>query len=66
MNCRICNRELELSSDPLSLDGGGDCWGCVGETEAQMGYAPSLVKVRQEAAQGLRPTWVDPETRRAE
>ena len=66
MNCHICNRELGVDSDPLSVDCGGDCWGCVGETEAVMGYGPSLEKVRQEYAQGLRPNWVDPEARRAE
>lgn len=50
---------MNLSADPLSLDCGGDCWGCVGEMEADMGDESSLAKVRQESALGLRPDWVD-------
>jgi hypothetical protein len=60
MNCSICNRALGNPSDPLSIDCGGDCWGCVGEIEAQMGNVQSLVKVREESAQGLRPNWIEP------
>lgn len=30
--CEICRRELN-TSDPLSLDCGGDCWGCVSNIE---------------------------------
>ncbi|QDQ25506.1 hypothetical protein FNU76_03570 [Chitinimonas arctica] len=55
MNCSICKRFLEHPGDPLSVDCGGDCWGCVGEIEAQMGHEPSLAKVREEFARGLRP-----------
>ena len=44
MNCLICRRLLDNPTDPLSTDCGGDCWGCVGEIEAKMGYEPSLVK----------------------
>ena len=61
MICNICDRELGVSDDPLSVDCGGDCWGCVGEIEANMGHSPSLEKVRQEFLLGLRPNWVDPE-----
>jgi hypothetical protein len=60
MNCSICGRELGVSNDPLSIDCGGDCWGCVGEIEAEMGNALSLEKVRQESSLGLRRNWVDP------
>jgi hypothetical protein len=59
MNCNICSRVLSKSDDPLSLDCGGDCWGCIGETEAAMGYQPSIDKVRQEFELGLRPNWVE-------
>jgi hypothetical protein len=62
MKCSICGRELNVIEDPLSGDCGGDCWGCVGEIEAEMGYIPSLEKLRHEFALGLRPGWVDPET----
>lgn len=60
MNCRICGRVLNQPSAPLSLDCGGDCWGCVGEIEAEIGNEDSLLRVRDEATRGLRPNWVDP------
>lgn len=60
MNCRICGRELGREDDPLSLDCGGDCWGCIGEIEAETGSESSLARVREEAAQGLRPGWKNP------
>jgi hypothetical protein len=56
MICKICGRKLNVISDPLSID----CWGCVGEIEAQMGYAPALKKVRQEFHLGLRTNWIEP------
>jgi hypothetical protein len=59
MKCTICKRELNVNNDPLSIDCGGDCWGCVGEFEADMGYEPSLIKVRKEFEMGLRPTWIE-------
>lgn len=49
-----------MSNDPLSIDCGGDCWGCVGDMEANLGFEPSLKKVRCEFEQGLRPGWVEP------
>jgi hypothetical protein len=58
--CHICRRLLDQPEDPLSQDCGGDCWGCVGEIEADGGDPESLAKVRQEAAVGLRPGWTDP------
>jgi hypothetical protein len=58
MKCSICRRELSNPIDPLSVDCGGDCWGCVGEAEADMGYEESLKKVRKEFELGLRPNWV--------
>lgn len=61
MNCQLCGRELNLNDAPLSGDCGGDCWGCIGEIEADMGWEPSLQMVRKEATLGLRPNWIDPE-----
>jgi len=60
MNCTICGRLLEQASDALSSSCGGDCWGCVGDIEAAEGHRPSLDKVREEFALGLRPDWTDP------
>lgn len=56
--CSLCGRVLENPEDELSLDCGGDCWGCIGEIEADMGDESSLVKVREESRRGLRPGWV--------
>ncbi len=60
MKCGICGRLLDQPGDPLSVDCGGDCWGCTGGIEADMGDPASLAKVREESAAGLRPDWVDP------
>jgi hypothetical protein len=57
--CSLCGRALENAEDPLSVDCGGDCWGCIGEIEADMGYEPSLLQVREESARGLRPGWTE-------
>ena len=56
--CGICKRELDNNDDPLSGDCGGDCWGCIGEIEADSGYEPSLEQVRKEFKDGLRPNWL--------
>lgn len=56
--CGICGGRLDWKDDPLPLDCDGDCWGCIGEIEADMG-GESLSKVREEFAKGLRPSWVD-------
>ena len=62
-HCHICNRELEVKGDPLSINCGGDCWGCIGEIEAEQGYEPSIVQLRKEFSDGLRPDWMpSPET----
>lgn len=53
--CGLCGRELDAAADPLSRDCGGDCWGCIGEIEAESGYAPSAEKVEAERTEGLRP-----------
>jgi hypothetical protein len=37
--CGICGRNLNNYSDAYSTDCGGDCWGCIGEIEAEMGLA---------------------------
>lgn len=58
--CQICGRELDRREDLLSQDCGGDCWGCIGEIEADGGWVSSLEQVRKEHALGLRPEWVDP------
>jgi hypothetical protein len=60
MKCTICQRKLNVPSDQLSGDCGGDCWGCVGAIEAENGWEPSLTMVRKEFASGLRPGWKDP------
>ncbi len=63
LNCHICNRELEAENDPLSIDCGGDCWGCIGEIEAEMGCESSIAQVRKEFSEGLREDWMpSPET----
>ena len=59
--CRICRVLLNKVDDPMSQDCGGDCWGCVGEIEAEAGWPPSLDQVRREHALGLRPGWLDPQ-----
>lgn len=64
MNCSICKRLLNSPDDPLSGDCGGDCWGCIGAIEAEMGYRQSLEMVREEAANGLHPGWVEPKKER--
>lgn len=51
---------LDISAEPLSIDCGGDCWGCVGEFKADMGCPESLAQVRKEAEAGLRHEWIDP------
>jgi hypothetical protein len=53
--CKLCNRILATEeSAGLARDCGGDCWGCIGEIEADMGYAPSVAKYNLEVEQGLR------------
>ncbi|MXP47275.1 hypothetical protein GRI43_07705 [Altererythrobacter luteolus] len=49
--CSICQRKLDVDDDPLSIDCGGDCWGCVGQAELG-GELDS--NVREEIATGLR------------
>ena len=58
--CQICARELNVKTDPLSGDCGGDCWGCIGEIEADMGGEMSLEMVLKEYKEGLRPNWTPP------
>jgi hypothetical protein len=59
-HCQICRRELALDDDPLSIDCGGDCWGCIGPIEAELGDVQALERVRAEFARGLRPGWTEP------
>ncbi|TAM53009.1 MAG: hypothetical protein EPN57_11210 [Paraburkholderia sp.] len=60
MKCRICGRALDQRDAPLSMNCGGDCWGCIGEIEADLGNAESIKQVREEHVRGLRPGWIDP------
>jgi hypothetical protein len=66
MKCSICGRTLNDPVDPLSGDCGGDCWGCIGEIEAEAGWEPSLTMVRKEQASGLRPGWTEPQMKASE
>jgi len=52
--CGMYGRSLGQQSDPLSGDCGGDCWGCVGEVESDMGCDPSVQSVRREIREGWR------------
>lgn len=52
--CGICRRPLDVPGDPMSVDCGGDCWGCIGQIEADMGYQPSIKAVKQEIREGWR------------
>lgn len=54
MLCGICNRKLDQKDDRMSEDCGGDCWGCIGWIEAEMGDPISAAKVKEEIAAGLR------------
>lgn len=36
--CKICHRELNITTDPLSLDCGGDCFGCIIDAEREILY----------------------------
>jgi hypothetical protein len=58
--CGICGRPLNVEGDELSADAGGDCWGCIGAIEAEMGWEPSLRMVWDEWHRGLRPNWPPP------
>lgn len=49
---------MNVKSDLLSDDCGGDCWGCIGEIEASAGDELSLSHVREEYIDGLRPNWM--------
>jgi hypothetical protein len=52
--CAMCGRQLSRDDDPLSGDCGGDCWGCIGKIEADLGWEPSVEFVRKEILDGLR------------
>jgi hypothetical protein len=58
--CTLCGRPLNNKEDELSGDCGGDCWGCIGQIEADMGYPPSIRMVTEEWRCGLRPNWTPP------
>ncbi len=55
--CTRSKRKLSVESEPLSGDCCGDCWGCIGEIEAEAGFEPSLQVVMEEWKAGLRPNW---------
>ena len=50
--CNICGRRLEVPADPLSIDCGGHCWGCIGVMEDE--WPPSVEHVAEEVRAGLR------------
>jgi hypothetical protein len=52
--CQMCKRPLDVETDPLSGDCGGDCWGCIGAIEADMGWESSVQYVELEINAGLR------------
>ena len=54
IHCKTCNRPLNQQTDPLSADCGGDCWGCIGMFEAELGHPQSIETVRKEIIAGLR------------
>jgi hypothetical protein len=60
MRCGMCRRPLDQPDDPSSMNCGGDCWGCIGELEAELGNEESIKQVRDEHTRGLRPGWMDP------
>lgn len=59
--CQMCGRILDNPADPMSENHGGDCWGCIGKIEADMGDPSVLAKVRKELVEGLRPAWIAPD-----
>ncbi len=52
--CVLCGRPLDRPDDPMSIDCGGDCWGCIAGIEADMGYGPSIGYVAAEIENGSR------------
>lgn len=52
--CGICSRPLNVDVDPMSADTGGDCWGCIGEIEVQIGDNLSVGLIEKEIAWGWR------------
>lgn len=58
INCSICGRKLDQENDPLSDDCGGDCWGCIGEIEADMGDEYAINQLQEEFKNGLRNDWL--------
>lgn len=50
--CRICRITLDDGANPLSLDCGGDCLGCIMEVEGRLTNNPiSLEDLREELNQ---------------
>ncbi len=43
--CKICKRILNQAHDPLSLDCGGDCYGCILDVERELHHT-DIVKFR--------------------
>ena len=50
----MCGRMLLVDADPLSDDCGGDCWGCIGKIEADLGWEPSIESIQIEIERGER------------
>jgi pimeloyl-ACP methyl ester carboxylesterase len=53
-NCGMCGCELNIGSNPLSGDCGGDCWGCISRVEAEM-MGVSLEEYRADPSKFLPP-----------
>jgi hypothetical protein len=45
---------LDVAADPMSLDCGGHCWGCVGLVEFKSGDRLTSQTVTDEIRKGLR------------
>jgi hypothetical protein len=55
-HCAKCDRQLDVSGDPLSRGMTGNCWGCVGEILYNhcSGDEMDIEKVRDEISRGMR------------
>ena len=43
--CSLCGRQLDQAGEELSIDCGGDCWGCMSEIEAHgFGVTPEVYR----------------------
>ena len=59
-HCTICKRLLDNPADPSADKCGGDCWGCIGAIEVEIGCEESLTYECKKEGSGLRLGWIDP------